>query len=232
MTEKEKPKKSASRKALNWAFAAVMIVLVAALAFLIVSNMQGRITFIAGKTVVWVRTESMEPVIPARSYILVEKADPAKLAVGDVILFYSDDPSLNGALNTHRIIEIDEAGEFVTRGDHNVKEDDYTAKPDKVVGVYRKNLPVLTQVGRFLSTRGGIAVMALVILAVTAAVYVPDLARAAKKKKSEEKKDEIDERVRAEVERLKAEAAENAGNAGKPDGEDAPATSAQKDEDA
>ena len=224
MTEKEKPKKSASRKALNWAFAAVMIVLVAALAFLIVSNMQGRITFIAGKTVVWVRTESMEPVIPARSYILVEKADPAKLAVGDVILFYSDDPSLNGALNTHRIIEIDEAGEFVTRGDHNVKEDDYTAKPDKVVGVYRKNLPVLTQVGRFLSTRGGIAV--------TAAVYVPDLARAAKKKKSEEKKDEIDERVRAEVERLKAEAAENAGNAGKPDGEDAPATSAQKDEDA
>ncbi len=188
-----------------------VIALVAALAAVLYFNMSGQVTFVAGKTAMWVRTDSMEPAIEARSYILVEKATAADVQVGDVIVFRSDDPALRGAYNTHRVTAIvGDHEEFVTKGDHNVVEDKYTAKAGNVVGIYRKNLQILTFFGRFFSTSMGIIVTITLILAFVAIAYLPDMISATRertKKLEAKKQQQIEERVRQEVERLRAEGA-------------------------
>ncbi len=81
---------------------------------------------------------SMEPTIQQDSFVLVKKVDPSTLAEGDVISFYSRDPALMGAVNTHRLIEIaaDDDGKtvFVTKGDANSIADEYVVYPETVIG--------------------------------------------------------------------------------------------------
>ncbi len=176
------------------------------IAFVLFSNLSGKPAFILGRAAMWVKTESMEPTIPRQSYILVQKPSADGIKVGDVIVFHSDDPMLNGMLNTHRVTEITNGGsEFVTKGDHNVTVDAYTAKADKVVGVYRRNLPALSILGRFLSTPSGITVMSLLMLIVIMAVFMPDSIEKYRQQAEQEKQAKIDELIKAAVEQLKAE---------------------------
>lgn len=145
---------------LNVLYTIVMVLLGALLITLVVGRMANKITFIFDRAVVWILSNSMEEQIPAQSYILVEKIEAAEVKVGDVIVFYSDDPSLKGALNTHRVVEIiGDNDEFVTMGDNNLVADTYTAKAEKVQGVYKSNLPFLTAVMRFLMSPVGFAVV-------------------------------------------------------------------------
>ena len=201
-------KKSVMRRvgdAVGYLFIALIAV---GLLFVFFSNLRGNTVFIAGKTVMWVKTESMEPQIPARSYILVEKSDGTDVSVGDVIVFRSDDPVLNGAYNTHRVVEvIGDHQEFVTRGDNNPVNDEYTAKAKNVAGIYRKNLPVLSAFGRFLSTKIGILISVTVIFAIMLILYLPDMIKLTKARAAEveaKKKEQMDALIQAEIERLKA----------------------------
>ena len=188
----------------------VVYVICAALAALIIyimiSNARKKVTFIFGHTTLWVMTDSMETGIPERSYILVKKIDAKDVKLNDVITFYSDDPKLNGAFNTHRVIEIvGDHEEFVTKGDNNPNADQYTAKADKVVAVYVRNMPFFTVIGRFLATKQGLAVMVIAMLALIIAVYVPDIVRGMIAKDKAEKENDISKRIEEEVERLKRE---------------------------
>lgn len=202
----EETKKTAAKKILSVAAYAVVGLLMLCIAFVLFSNLSGNILFIGGKSAMWVKTESMEPVIPQKSYILVQKATAADVKEGDVIIFRSDDPSLKNALNTHRVVEIVDGGrEFVTKGDNNIAADSYTAKADKIVGIYRKRLPVLSFLGRFLSTAGGITVMAILMLAIILISFLPDITEGMRKKEEVKKQAEIDRLVQAEIEKLKAE---------------------------
>ena len=223
-----KPKKSIFRRtvaAVNYTLIAIIFAL---LIFVFISNIRGSITFIGDYTVIWVKTGSMKDTIPERSYILVEKIDAKDVSVGDVIMFYSDDPQLSGALNTHRVTEvIGDHEEFVTKGDNNPTADEYTAKADKIVAVYRATLPFLSRVGRFLGTGFGYIVTMTLVFALFMAIYVPDIIKASRKIDEDIKAaraEKIDRLVKEEVERLKREGAKLPGSdsegAGKaPDGE-------------
>lgn len=188
-------------------------VLCAALAvlviFIMISNAQKKITFLFGRAALWVMTPSMEPGIPEQSYILVKKADAKDVKLNDVITFYSSDPALNGALNTHRVVEIiGDNEEFVTRGDNNSAVDAYRVPAENVVAVYVSNMPVYTVFGRFMTRPAGIITMIVVIFALMIAVYVPDIVKSEKAKKAAEDamtEEEMRKRVEAEVERLKRE---------------------------
>jgi signal peptidase I len=97
----------------------------------------GEAPSILGYSVFRVMTGSMEPVIPTDALILVHEVDPSELEVGDIISFYSRDPSLDGAVNTHRIVAIDQSGEeysFTTRGDANNIDDLYLTREEDLVG--------------------------------------------------------------------------------------------------
>ena len=209
--EKKKPKPPLIRRITGIVGYLIIGALVVIIALVFVSNMQGKATFVFGYTTMWVRTESMEPTIPARSYILVQKIDPAQVAVGDVIVFSSDDPDLNGANNTHRVIEILNGGtEFRTQGDNkmtNPGADKYTAKSEKVVGRYVRNLPVLTTFGRVMSTSTGMMITFTIIFAIFVAIYVPDMIRASKRREAEAariEQERMDALVALEIEKLKA----------------------------
>jgi signal peptidase I len=97
----------------------------------------GEAPSILGYSVFRVMTGSMEPTIPTDALIVVQKVDPVGLEVGDIISFYSRDPSLDGAVNTHRIIAIDQkdgAYSFTTRGDANNIDDHYQTTEADLIG--------------------------------------------------------------------------------------------------
>lgn len=185
----------------------VIAAVIALFVIIFISNKRGEVTFIGGYTTMWVRTGSMEPEIPEKSYILVQKAQASDVSVGDVIAFRSDDPMLEGAFNTHRVIEITgDHAEFVTKGDNNPLPDNYTAKADNILGIYRGRLSILSFFGRLFSTATGVIATVAVIFAILLLMYVPDILRAMRDsdEKSEKRNEElIDERVKQEVERLR-----------------------------
>lgn len=200
-------------------FGYILILVITALCvFVLISRASGSATFIFGKTTAWVMTASMSPTIPERSYILLEKRDASEIEVGDIITFSSDDPALNSAFNTHRVVEIvGDHAEFVTQGDANAVSDRYTAKADKVLGVYVRNLPVLTAFGRFLASGIGIMIAVTIIFIIFMLMYMPDLIKKNEERGKElekRRRERIDELVREEIEKLRERdrlAAENKG---------------------
>lgn len=128
---------------LKWFFSllnilAVGLILVSLLALLmVVLTPPGQVPQVMGFSLLRVLSGSMEPEIPEQSMLLIRATEPEALAVGDIISFFSPDPSLNGALNTHRIAAIVQAEgdlEFVTKGDANFLEDPQRVSASRVVG--------------------------------------------------------------------------------------------------
>ena len=147
-------------------FAAMLMLVIG----MVVSKVTNKVFFIGNRTAVWVMTDSMEAQIPARSYIQIRKADPAQIEVGDVITFYSDDATIRGNLNTHRVVEITDGGRsFVTKGDNNLGNDKLPARAEAVVGIYEKRLPVMTFFGRIFQSEIGF--MCIIILTVLVTVW-------------------------------------------------------------
>lgn len=163
----------------------------------------GQIPQVMGFSVLRVLTGSMKPEIPADSMLLVQKADAASLQVGDVISFFSPDPSLNGALNTHRIVDIAEADgslQFTTKGDANLIEDQYPVDESRVVG---KVLFVSTRLGKLLRLISNPLVFGLAVLVPLVLILVGNLVSALKSA-ARLAKEEEEAAVRQALEELKA----------------------------
>ncbi len=144
-------------------FFAVLLLVVG----MMISKIGNRVFFLGNRATIWVMTDSMEDAIPAESYIQIRKADASEIREGDVITFYSDDPMLQGHLNTHRVVEIVDDGEaFITKGDNNVINDAYPARAEAVIGVYEKNLGFLTAAGRLFQTKIGLLCIFVLIAVV------------------------------------------------------------------
>ena len=148
-----------------YVFFAAVLLLVIGLAMAKFSN---QVFFLGDRATVWILTDSMEDTIPAQSYIQIRKVDPDEIQVGDVITFYSDDPVLRGYLNTHRVVEISEDGAtFITKGDAALSNDKYPARAEAVVGVYEKNLELLSVAGRIFQSPAGLICTFALLAAVT-----------------------------------------------------------------
>ena len=79
----------------------------------------------------------MEPTIPTYSIIVTHAVEPSEIEEGDVISYFSKDPALNGAVNTHRVVDIyEEEGTvfYQTRGDANNADDLYPPTADDIIG--------------------------------------------------------------------------------------------------
>ena len=116
----------------------VLIIIASVMALLtVVMAKPGQPPNFFGYSLFRVMTGSMEPTIPTNSLITVKRVAGSELVVGDIITFYSRDPSLMGEPNTHRIIRIEEEqGEriFYTKGDANNVEDKYQTKEEDLIG--------------------------------------------------------------------------------------------------
>lgn len=202
-----KTKKKTATRIINVLLTVILIAVLALTAFVMIGRMTDKPIFIFGKTAVWVVTPSMEPEIPERSFILIEKVEGSEVKVDDVIMFRSSDPDLKGGFNTHRVIEVKE-NEFITKGDHNMVEDIYPALKSNVVGRYVRVLPVLSALMRFFSTPFGMVALAILLLGLFAAMFVPDLVRKNREKTAKENEiyeQEKQKLIDEEIERLKKE---------------------------
>ena len=89
----------------------------------------------------------------------------------NIICFYSDDPSIKGYPNLHRVvkppIQVGDKYEYITKGDANAIEDSVTAKSDNLIGKYVKVMDGLTNLSEAMNSKGMLVfVMTLCVLSV------------------------------------------------------------------
>ena len=92
---------------------------------------------IFGYTMLRITTGSMEPTYTTDTLIVVKETAPSEIKEGDVISFYSSDPALEGAVNTHRVVSISQDGDnyvYTTKGDANNAADLYDAQSRYLIG--------------------------------------------------------------------------------------------------
>ena len=96
----------------------------------------------------------MKPAYDTDTLILVKKTDPSEIQVGDVISFYSADPALDGAVNTHRVTETEQDGtkwRYTTKGDANNVPDQYGTDSDALIGKVVASSLLLGKLARLVS---------------------------------------------------------------------------------
>lgn len=121
---------------------------------LVVFTKQGEVPSIGGYTVFRITTGSMKPSYDTDTLILVKKTDPSEIQVGDVISFYSSDPALEGAVNTHRVTKIEQDGtewKYTTKGDANNVPDQYGTDSEALIGKVVASSLILGKLARLVS---------------------------------------------------------------------------------
>lgn len=121
---------------------------------LVVFTKQGETPSLGGYTVFRITTGSMKPAYDVDTLILVKKTDPSEIQIGDVISFYSADPALDGAVNTHRVIAVEQDGEewnYTTQGDANNTPDQYGTDSRALIGKVVASSLVLGKLARLVS---------------------------------------------------------------------------------
>lgn len=169
----------------------------------IISKRTNKPAFIFGYSLLWVKTGSMEPTIPERSYVLVKNYDGNGVQEGDIITFICPDPAspVYGQLITHRVQFVVEGG-YKTKGDNSFT-DTFTVKDENIVGVYADNLPVFTFFGRIFLSSVGFMLIAALFVAVVAFLYMPDIVKAFSTEQEKVDKNEIiEQKIREQVEKM------------------------------
>lgn len=155
---------------------------------------------------------SMEPEYMVGDLIYVKGVDPAAIKEGDVITFVVNEDLVVG---THRVVRVDaENQRFYTKGDANEIEDQNPVHFNNVIGVPRFSIPKLGYVSDFVQNPPGMYITIGIGIVLILAVFLPDMI--GKKRKEDEDAAAVqtemnatveeNERLKAEIERLKAEA--------------------------
>jgi signal peptidase I len=174
-------------RALNWIFTiiAVAALLIAMAAVWAVLNAEeGQAPKVLGVSVLRVITESMDPTIPVGSVIVAVETEPEKIQAGDIITFYSPDPALGGAINTHRVVETyyDNTNGYYysTMGDAADFPDPHTVTADRIIGKVAIHSLALGTVLGFAAERWGFLLLILIPLAILVIVNLREVIRLVK----------------------------------------------------
>ena len=143
---------------------------------IISAKMKGEVPKVFGYSVVKVVSPSMGEDIPVGTYVLIKEVDPKDVHERDIICFYSDDPSIKGYPNLHRVVSVIPTGngyEYVTKGDGNPSEDSVTAKSGKLIGKYVDKLEWLGDLSDAVSSNSMMAfVLVLFVLSIGMVIAV------------------------------------------------------------
>lgn len=155
---------------------------------------------------------SMEPQYSVGDLLYVKDADVNTIKVGDPITFLLNE---NLVVATHRVVRIDaENQHFYTKGDANQTEDSEPVHFNNVIGVPKFAIPKLGYVSDFVQNPPGMYITIGVGVILVFIVFVPDMFKKEKDNEEDEVnkvQSEIDstieenERLKAEVEKLRAE---------------------------
>jgi signal peptidase len=171
MSQKAKKIIDTTVKIVWWVF---LVLLIALIVCIVSAKINGKVPKVFGYSVVVITTGSMGDTFPVGTYILIKETSPEDIKENDIICFYSEDPSIYGYPNTHRVTKVIESNgkfEYVTKGDANAVEDNITAKGDKLIGKYVKKLDSLTWLSEAIKSEGMVFVFGGMFV-VTAGVIV------------------------------------------------------------
>lgn len=138
--------------------------------YIMISSMNGKAVNLFGKSILKVVSGSMEPTIYAGDYILIENVSSNQLQKGDIIAFYSEDKAIYGMINTHRIIDINNDGSFITKGDANSIADNSYVSEDKIIGKYIKKIRLFKWINSFQSAKK-LILLGIIILTLLMSIY-------------------------------------------------------------
>lgn len=134
-----------------------------------------------------IKTDSMEPTINVNDVLITKKVEQDRIKTGDVITFIK-----NGEVITHRITQIDENGEYTTKGDNNNIEDSFTINYENIEGKHVLTIPYLGKVVEILDNKIVFLIITLIVLMFIFLTI-----------QKQEKKDERKEKKRIEDEKRK-----------------------------
>lgn len=120
-----------------------------------------------------VRSASMAPMLEIGDMVLVRRADPASIQVGDVVTITVG----AGATVTHRVVGVtptDAGPMLTTRGDGNATADPVAARPDQLRGRVESHLPLLGFLLAMLAMPSGIAALFSIGATLLTAVWLLD----------------------------------------------------------
>lgn len=152
----------------------------------IISAGTGRVPYIFGYRLLKVVSGSMQPAIADGTCILIRRVPEEEIGIGDIITFVSDDPMIEGFLNTHRVYDIitdPQSGEvtYITKGDAMTEPDLYPVSYEDIQGKYVKELPhgrTLFKAMLFLTDRNHYFVIVILPLLLCSISYMKDLIQA------------------------------------------------------
>ena len=124
----------------------------------------GSVSNLAGFTPMTVQSDSMSPTFDQGDLIVIKQCDTSSLQVGDIVTFHT---IVDGqyALNTHRIVSIDELNgmhSFTTKGDNNDIADQHVISDGDIVGKYVLKIPYLGKVMDILSSSMGFLIIIVI----------------------------------------------------------------------
>ena len=135
----------------------ISVLIIAAAIFvlcIVLLTTPGKPPQIMGYTALRITTGSMAPTYGIDTMVIVKETKASEIKEGDVISFYSTDPTLDGAVNTHRVVEVREENgvrTFVTKGDKNNVVDAYDVEEKYVIGKVIYSSKLLGKLSRLVS---------------------------------------------------------------------------------
>ena len=117
-------------KGLNITFYIVITVaIIFALSLFITNKVTGKAN-IFGYKPFFIMSPSMEPVIMTHQLVLAKTIDASKVQIGDIVAYDKDNSSKTVI---HRIIDINEDGTFIFKGDNNEERDKDDIRPEQIL---------------------------------------------------------------------------------------------------
>ena len=193
-------------------FISVLIIVAAVMILcVVIFTKQGEAPNILGYTALRITKGSMEPSYPVDTMIVVKQTDPSQIEEGDVISFYSEDPALDGAVNTHRVVSAEKTEDgwrYTTKGDANNTVDAYDVESQYLIGKVVFSSLILGKAARLVSNPLVFIPVILVPLGVILVgnmVGTISLARKIAKEEEEQAVKEAIQEIRAKREKEKQE---------------------------
>lgn len=106
-----------------------------------------------------IKTNSMEPTISINDVVITKKVEKEEIKIGDVITFLQD-----GEVITHRITQIDDNGNYTTKGDNNNIEDIFKITYENIEGKHILTIPYLGKIVQALDNKIVFLIITLIIL--------------------------------------------------------------------
>ena len=103
---------------------ALLFLTVCLLSMLLSWKLTGKMS-IFGIQPLFIATDSMEPVIPAKSFVLTRPIDAEDVKVGDIVAYrYQSATGKIPVRIVHRVIRINDDQTYILKGDHEEEPDD------------------------------------------------------------------------------------------------------------